>query len=57
MATPATTYTTLASDVRFFIAQETLMIAERALRFYQFGLKAQLPEMQGTVFTLNYELA
>ena len=51
MAAPATTATTLASDVRVFIATETLMIAERALRFYQFGLKAQLPEMNGTIFT------
>ena len=47
---PATTSTTLASDVRTFIAQETLMIAERALRFYQFGVKAKLPEQFGTTF-------
>jgi len=46
-----TTSTTLASDVRNFIAQETLMIAEKALRFYQFGTKAKLPEQFGTTFT------
>lgn len=46
----ATTSTTLGSDVRNFIASETLMIAERALRFYQFGTKAKLPEMYGTTF-------
>ncbi len=46
----ATTSTTLGSDVRTFIAEETLMIAERALRFYQFGTKAKLPEQHGTTF-------
>src|SRR3990172_11677268 len=46
----ATTSTTLGSDVRNFIAQEPLRIAEIALRFYQFGNKAQLPEQFGTTF-------
>lgn len=46
----ATTSTTLASDVRNFIAEETLRIAEIALRFYQFGNKANLPDQHGTVF-------
>lgn len=53
----ATTSVTLASDVRTFIAQETLMIAEKALRFYQFGTKAKLPEQQGTTFQLSFSIA
>jgi len=45
-----TTSTTLACDVRAYIAEETLSIAEKELRLYQLGVKADLPEGHGTTF-------
>ena len=42
--------TNFGSDVRNYIAQKTLSIAMKTVRFYQFGDKAQLPEKHGTTF-------
>ena len=47
---PATTYSTLACDVRTYIAEKTLSIAAKELRFYQLGDKADLPERFGKTF-------
>jgi len=46
----ATTSTTLACDVRNYIAEKTLMIAHRSTRFYTLANKAKLPEQHGTTF-------
>lgn len=46
-----TTSAVLASDVRNYIAEKTLSVATKIMRFYQFGVKADLPPQNGTTFT------
>jgi N4-gp56 family major capsid protein len=45
-----TTSTTLANDAVTYIAEKTLSIAKRILRFYQLGDKAQLPSQNSKTF-------